>query len=190
MNMLYAGGYRGRFDHITENLMNLTAGTRILELCFGDIYVAEYCKKKGLVWTGIDINNKFVTRARRLGYNAHQSDLVTLDELPKADVCIMAGSLYHFHPHHTFQILEKMVDAADRLIISEPVSNLSSRRGLIGFLAKRAASIGKGNEEFRYNFPLLLATLKEHGSSLDCRVVSVKSIYKDSIIILEKNEKH
>ena len=102
----------------------------------------------------------------------------------------MAGSLYHFYPHHTFEILEKMLFAASTVVISEPVVNLSSRKGLLGFIAKRAASVGKRQESFRFTAATLSTLLKEYSASLHFDIVSVQSIGKDSIMILKKHGSH
>lgn len=186
MNILYRGKYRERFDQIVKHLEALRPDSKVLELCFGDIYIADHCKRIGLEWEGIDLNEKFVKFAKRQGYAAHLNDLIAMDELPKADVCIMAGSLYHFHPDYTFKILKKMFDAANRVIISEPVENLSSRKGILGILAKRAASVGKGHEEFRFDLSSLLLALKKYSTPLHFAIVGVQSIQKDTIVILEK----
>src|SRR5688572_15763466 len=136
MNVLYAGGYKERFNRVIEQIRDLPPNSQILELCFGDTYIADHCKRNGHHWRGIDLNNHFVEQAKKLGYDAHVEDLTISKELPKADVCIMIGSLYHFYPN-TPSILSKMLNAADTIIISEPVSNLSSRKGIIGFFAGR-----------------------------------------------------
>ena len=188
MNILYFGQYRKRFDHIIKNLKGLNPNARVLELCFGDIYIAEWCKRMNFSWQGIDLNRKFVQFAKGLGHSAQQGDLIIMNELPSADVCIMAGSFYHFHPANTFAVLKKMLDAANHVIISEPIENLSSKSGLIGFLAKRAAGVSKRNEEFRFDLTSLLSVLTKYSTPLHFKVVSVESIRKDSIVILEKHE--
>lgn len=189
MNILYLGKYKSRFDHVINHLRRLPPNSRVLELCFGDIYIANYCKKAGHQWRGIDINEGFVKKARGLGYEADYGDLTVIDKFPSADACIIAGSLYHFYPNETFNILAKMFEAADLIVISEPVLNLSSRRGLLGFIARRAASVGKRNENFRYDSSSLLLMLDKYKSRLNFRVISIQSAGKDSIVTLVKNEK-
>src|SRR6186997_1587632 len=94
MNLLYKGRYRARFEDITGLLEN---GTRsVCDLCFGDTVIAEWCRSRGIEWTGVDLNPHFCSRARRKGFRVLEGDLLTLD-LPAADVFVMAGSLYHFH---------------------------------------------------------------------------------------------
>ena len=186
MNLLYGGGYKERFNKVIEQIPDLPSNSQILELCFGDTFIADYCKEKGYQWKGIDLNEHFVKTAQKLGYDATCEDIAICKDLPKAKVCIMIGSLYHFHPN-TFPMLRKMVEAADTIIISEPVSNLSDNKGIIGFFAKRAANVGKGDETFRYDSTSFLSMIHENGSLLDFKILSSRRYKKDLIITLIKN---
>ena len=186
MNFLYFGRYKKRFAPVIDQIKDLPVNSRILELCFGDTYIAEYCKLTGFKWTGIDLNESFVAHARKSGYEAHFGDLTMVESLPMSDVCIMMGSLYHFHLQAP-SMLMKMLKTSNALIVSEPVLNLSSSKGLAGFLAKRAASVGKGNEVFRYNRSSLMAMLEENADPLNYHIASVKDHGKDLVIKLIKN---
>lgn len=186
MNILYLGKYKQRFKSIVTELEKLPPHSKILELCFGDIYIAEYCQRKGHAWKGIDINEHFVKHAQKSGYEAYYQDLTAIEVLPKSDLCIMIGSLYHFHPN-TETMLTKMLSASDTIVLSEPVSNLSSSKGLIGYLAKRAANTGKGHEEFRYNESSLLALLNTYCDKYNCKIVSSYHLGKDLMVKLTKN---
>ena len=186
MNALYAGKYKDRFDVVIKHLEALSLkNATVLELCFGDTYIADWCMNAGYAWVGIDINENFVLQARKKGYDASFGDLESVKELPKASVCIMMGSLYHFHLNESM-ILEKMFMAADYVIISEPVSNLSSRKGLVGFLARRAADAGKGDEKFRYNAASFLKMVDTHMAALNFNIVSSQQMGKDMIVTLAK----
>lgn len=187
MNLLYTGSYRERFNQVIKQIADLPTNSSILELCFGDIYIAEYCKRRGHAWRGIDLNKHFVKQAKQLGYDAHHDDLARLEKLPKASACIMMGSLYHFYPH-TLSMLNKMANASDMIIISEPVSNLSSRKGLLGYVAKRAASVGKRQETFRYDTNSLMALVTESCDLLNYKIVLAERLGKDFIIkLIKKN---
>lgn len=189
MNILYLGKYKMRFQPLIQQIQGLTTGTRILELCFGDVYLAEYCRKHGYEWTGIDINSHFVATARKLGFDARYADLAQLEVLPPADLCIMMGSLYHFHPDPAI-ILRKMFIASDQIVISEPVLNLSSQPGIVGFLAKRAASVGKGVEDFRYTRESFMNMLENNSRVIGYRIAEVEDHGKDLIVKLLKNAKY
>jgi hypothetical protein len=100
---------------------------------------------------GLDINQSFVDYAVQNNFNAKCVDLVTIKELDKSGMVIISGSLYHFAPQHTDALFTKILQSTGKILISEPVQNLSSKKGFIGYLARRSANAGKGNEEFRYN---------------------------------------
>ncbi|MBI5219670.1 MAG: class I SAM-dependent methyltransferase [Bacteroidia bacterium] len=158
MNLLYAFGYRQRF----RDVMALISGRdkKILELCFGDIYIAEECKTKNIEWTGMDINERFVGYASGKGYNAICADLLKTDEFPTSDACIMMGSFYHFYPE-VETMLVKMLRSAPKIIISEPVRNLSSAKGFIGMVSRKLSNAGKGPESFRFDEKSIVDTFNE-----------------------------
>ena len=177
MNLLYVTKYTKRFENIIS-LIN-TEDKKILELCFGDIYIAEYAKKKKKTWIGMDINEKFILYARDKGYNALHENVMSEQQFPKSDVCIMSGSLYHFIEDIEF-ILKKMLLCSPKVIISEPISNLSNNKYL-SFLAKKSANVGYGHEEFRFTEDSFLDTLDQYAEIL---LYSYNIIKKDRDILV------
>jgi hypothetical protein len=178
MHVLYSFKYRQRFDAVLKLVSEREK--RVLELCFGDIYIAERCRKRGIEWTGVDINAGFVKYASDRGYNAYCTDLMELEEFPAADVCIMMGSLYHFH-EDIESLLLKMLNSAPLVIISEPVRNLSSKKGMIGRISRKLTNAGKGPESFRYDMGNIIEILNNYSSILKYRF-NVVSMKKDIII--------
>jgi len=180
MNLLYGFRYRQRFRDIIAVIPGNAVS--ITELCFGDIYIAGECRRKEIRWTGIDINSAFVKFAGKKSYHAIHRDISIMDDLPPADVCIMSGSLYHFH-FDLENIILKMLHSAPVVILSEPVINLSSGNGWIGKLSRRFTNAGKGHENFRFDEKILLETLEQYKLRLDFtyRTISVK---KDMLIII------
>jgi hypothetical protein len=156
MNLLYFGKYKRRFSAITALIEN--KDRKLVELCFGDIFIAAYCKKMSKTWVGYDINKSFVDHAVCKGFEAHTADLLSVESLPSADVCILSGSLYHFHDSMD-QIFSLMMTCAPKIIISEPVRNITSRQGLIGKIAACLSNVGKGSEIFRYNYDSFIQNL-------------------------------
>jgi hypothetical protein len=156
MNLLYFGKYKKRFNDVIA-LFEKQDRT-IVELCFGDIYIASHCRKTGKTWTGYDMNRSFVANAIGKGYCAYCGDVAALESLPPADVCVIVGSLYHFHDAMD-KLLFLSLGSAPKIIISEPVRNLASRPGLIGKIAAVLSNAGKGQEQFRYNRESLLQML-------------------------------
>lgn len=157
MNVLYLGRYTRRFDEVIACLDPARDHT-VLEFCFGDVYVAEWCRRHGIEWTGIDLNAHFVDFAAARGYRALHGDLREQTSLPAADVVVTMGSLYHFHDMLA-ELLERVMAVSRRWVISEPIRNLSSAGGLLGMLASRSADAGHGHEVFRYDERTLAAAL-------------------------------
>lgn len=161
MTVLYRELYTKRFNRI---IAILSASDRsIVELCFGDICIADHCFRTKKRWKGIDINASFISFAKKRGFDAEYGDIMKLSKLPEADVCIMGGSLYHFHAS-TMHILSLMLASAPKIIISEPVTNITSIKGVIGNIASKASNAGNGAESFRYTkktFTEMLETASE-----------------------------
>jgi len=70
MNVIYGGSYRARFELITRFVANNKISS-VLELCFGDIIIAEYCKQLNINWKGIDINLGFTEYAKKKDTTLH-----------------------------------------------------------------------------------------------------------------------
>lgn len=156
MQCLYLGKYYNRFIPILSKIDANTGS--VLELCFGDLVIAEHCKKNGINWTGFDINKSFVLSAKKRGFNAIENDIMVSHKFPETSLLIIVGSLYHFH-NEMEQLFDKILKSSNHIIISEPIQNLSSMPGLIGFIAKRAANAGKGEESFRFNKKSLIDSI-------------------------------
>jgi hypothetical protein len=187
MNVLYGGKYKQRFEPVISELANLPKESKVLELCFGDTFIAAACQKAGHSWLGLDLNTRFIQHAKSLGFDARYGNLLTLPSLPRADVCIMLGSFYHFHKY-AIEILRKMIDAAPVIIFSEPVLNLSSQKGLLGFIAKRAGNAGNGDEAFRYNKQSFMKVLEDASQDLKFSIEEIAEFKKDIIIKIKRHE--
>jgi hypothetical protein len=181
MELLYVGRYRARFFPVCR----LIKGSKVTELCFGDTLIARYCQQKNIQWHGIDINANFVRHAEAKGYSATQQDIRRTDSFPVADTCIISGSLYHFHGELE-ELFGKMLAAAPYLIISEPVINLSSGKGLIGKLAKGSADIEGEEFSFRFTEEALLNEIKELSVKMNFRFTLREHFSKDLIFTIEK----
>lgn len=181
MNVLYGGAYRRRFQRVVAQI---PAGSRtVCELCFGDTWIARWCRDRDIAWTGFDLNRHFVERASRLGFDVRLGDIMTTT-LPAADVYVMAGSLYHFHDCLP-GLLERILGRTSRFVLSEPVRNLSSGPGLVGWLARRAANPGDGPAPFRYTATSLPEALARCRDELGYRIVVV-SQDRDLLAVLTR----
>ncbi|MCX5881307.1 MAG: hypothetical protein NTU74_05760 [Deltaproteobacteria bacterium] len=161
---------------------------RIIELCFGDIYIAEYCKKSLRQWTGYDINDVFIDFALKRGHHAVHADILSLKKLPQADALIFAGSLYHFNEnlHHIWQL---MTSCATKIILSEPIKNITSAKNFIGKIGARATAVRNGAEAFRFERDSLIEMLDyfQETYNFTYEIVSEK---KDILIIINERNQH
>lgn len=178
MNLLYKGNYTNRFDSVCEQIQ----GKTVTELCFGDTIIAAYCKKKGISWQGFDINRNFVNKALEKGFSAKHADIRNIN-LPSAETVIICGSLYHFHDQLE-KLLTQILVASSRIIISEPVINLSSRKGIIGKLAKGSAAVEGEEQHFRFSEKTLLAEMERLSQKLSFKYEIAGRISKDIVIII------
>ncbi len=154
MQAIYGGKYMQRFDPVNKSIP--VHCRSVLELCFGDLIIADYCKEKNISWTGYDINQSFVDNAVKKGYNAMVNDIIEMGDYPAVDLVVMTGSLYHFHDRLD-ELFLKITRSTNHIIISEPIKNLSSMAGPIGYLSRKLANAGKGSESFRFTKNTLLA---------------------------------
>jgi hypothetical protein len=182
MNVLYSFTYKKRFYDVVKEFSE--NDKNILDLCFGDIIIASECKRLGIQWMGIDMNENFVSFARKKGYNAVQNDITKIETLPLSDICIMVGSLYHFH-NEICLIIDKMLASSRRIIISEPIINLSSNEGFIGKISRRFTNAGKGAENFRFNKKSIIEALDtlKIKRNFEYRIISIN---RDILIEINK----
>lgn len=149
MRGLYGRHYADRYRVIADLV---TPGSTVLELCCGPGFLFErYLGPKGVTYTGLDMNPRFIARVVRLGGRGEVCDLAQAPELPAADTVIMQASLYHFLPDPA-PIVDRMRRAARRqVIVAEPVRNLAmSRLPILASLARRLTDPGTGAQPSRF----------------------------------------
>lgn len=181
MSLLYGGNYYRRFSAVSRHI----EGKKVTELCFGDTVIADFCRKHHIGWKGYDINPHFIKRAARKGFDVQPGNIKAMRSFAAADVCIMAGSLYHFHDE-TDALFEKMLACAPKIILSEPVINLSGRNGIIGKLAKASANVNGAGQSFRYTEKTLVAELERLQKKMNFTFSAAEQIDKDLVIIINR----
>ncbi len=184
MFLLYGGSYASRYDLIFNHLHQKKVRT-ILELCFGDILLAEFCRNNQINWTGIDRNEAFVRYAKKKGFNSIKNDIGIPGAFPGSDIVVISGALYHFHDSID-SLLEKILKSTDQILISEHAINFETTKGLIGFLGGIISNAGNRNEPFRYSTASLKVLLTEISSrhNLQCHFIGR---YKwDEVYLLSK----
>ncbi len=118
---LYLGQYNKRYKTII-NQIDPNTDKSVVELCFGDIFIANWCKNKNISWLGLDINDAFIKYARLKKYNVLKKYIDEKTEFGQSDLIIISGSLYHFKK--TINIfLDNILTQTNKLIIQEPAFN-------------------------------------------------------------------
>lgn len=186
MNILYLGKYRQRFRDIIEQIGK---GDRsVVELCFGDIHIASYCKNSARFWVGYDINNAFVSHAQKNGHHAVCADVLAIESLPRADVLIFAGSLYHFNGNLD-RIWDLMTSCSKKIVLSEPVQNITSLKNGIGKIGARASAVHNGAEVFRFDRESMIRMLNRFQEThhFSYRIISEK---KDILVTIHERPQY
>lgn len=150
MRVLYGRNYAKRMQVVAEEVPE---GASVVELCCGPgTLYRRYLRARNSAYIGLDVNDGFVQGLLADGVDARRVDLGNdAEPLPGADVALIQASLYHFLPHPE-PIVERMLAAArDRVIVSEPIRNLSSSGNpLLGRLGRRASEPGAGGGDQRF----------------------------------------
>src|SRR5215471_3027055 len=146
----YGRGYRERYRAIADLIPQRST---VLDVCCGPgILYQRYLRQKSVVYTGLDINEKFVRRVIGYGGAGEVCDLRSERPLPPADYVVMQASLYHFLPDPTAIISRMLAAARTALIVAEPVRNLThSRSRPVRWLARSITDPGVGIQPYRFN---------------------------------------
>jgi SAM-dependent methyltransferase len=162
MRVLYGRHYEARYRAIAELIPE---GSSVLDLCCGPgVLYDRHLRHKGVVYTGLDINRRFVARVGRSGATALVWNLNDGRELPSADFVVLEASLYQFLPNPE-PLLRRMLRAAcEAVIVAEPIRNLAtSRYAWIAALASRQSDPGLGAQARRFDEPALDAFIASLG---------------------------
>jgi SAM-dependent methyltransferase len=146
--------YRGKYVERSRAIADLIPeGSSVVDLCCGPATLYfSHLRRKGISYTGLDINEGFVTRLSSRGVPASLVDVTVDSLLPQGDYLVMQGSLYHFLPD-PYPVVERMLKAAKRnVIITEPVWNLAdSKNPFSSWLARKLTDPGTGDQPNRFN---------------------------------------
>lgn len=149
MLAVYGRHYRGRYSAIATLI---PAWSSVVELCCGPgVLYSRHLGTKNVRYLGLDYSPDFVGALQRRGVDAQLRDLRAPDPLPPADYQVMQASLYHFLPAPQ-GVLERMLAAAQvRVIIAEPVRNLTTDYPRLAGLFARATDPGTGASTARFD---------------------------------------
>jgi SAM-dependent methyltransferase len=164
MLALYGRHYSARSRAIAEII---PPGSSVLDLCCGPGFLFErHLRHKGVHYTGLDINPRFIARVRRLGGEGLVRDLHRDAPLPEADVVMIQASLYQFLPDVPPLIARMRESARRAVIVAEPIRNLSDRKiPLLSALARRHTDAGLGVRPRRFTEATLDALFESLGPS-------------------------
>jgi SAM-dependent methyltransferase len=149
MFALYGRHYRARYRAVAELV---PAGASVLDLCCGPATLYHrHLRAKGVNYTGLDINPRFIRHLVRGGGHGMVWDVHGPEALPQADYVLMHASLYHFLPDPG-PVVERMLRAArQQVIVAEPVRNLATGSSRwLALLARRHTDPGSGTAGGRF----------------------------------------
>jgi len=184
MLLLYGRHYASRYRAIADLIPN---GSSVLDLCCGPaLLYHRFLRAKSVQYTGLDINRAFINQLIRRGGNGQAWDLRSEKPLPRADYVIMQASLYHFLPDAS-PVVNRMLEAArKRVIIAEPIRNLTtSNSPVLAWLGRVFSDAGSGAEALRFTE----ASLAEFFSAYASRVTQCLSTTggREKIYVLNGN---
>jgi hypothetical protein len=123
MRALYGRYFETRYQVLADVVPERA---QVIDVCAGDMYLyRKHLRAKFVAYTGLDLSPHMVRQAQRWGVQAEEFNLWT-DDLPRAEFVILQASLYQFTPHAEGIVRKLLAAAQHKLILAEPVVNLSS----------------------------------------------------------------
>jgi SAM-dependent methyltransferase len=174
MLVLYGSAYKKRFHELAEVI---PAGGSVLDVCCGPATLFHhYLKRKGVRYTGLDINQRFIKQLSASGATGMVWNVEESRPLPRAQYVIMQASLYHFLPN-ALPIVERMLTAAEKqVVIAEPIRNVAdSQIPLLALLARKLTNPGTGDQPNRFNearLDALLQPYQKRGRVIESRLIA------------------
>ena len=160
MRMLHRSAFDARYRLVAAEVPE---GASVTEACCGDCELyRRSLQGKVSRYTGLEFSPAFVRAAQGHGIDCRETDLRTA-EIPEADVVIMQAALYQFHPDAAGMIRRLLQAAGRRVIIAEPVKNLSeSGSGLLRAISRKLTATDGSHHRFTTDtFLALVQTFPE-----------------------------
>jgi trans-aconitate methyltransferase len=156
MRLIYGKEYDARLKTIADLI---EPGWSVLDICCGDCRLKKFMEPN-CEYLGLDVNPRFVEWAKKSGTNAKSADVRT-SSWPTVDCVVLIASLYHFIPKHSEIILKALATAKKRVILSEPVNNLSQKSRMLSWLSSHLADPGTTWSNERFDNKKLLSFLQD-----------------------------
>lgn len=150
MLLLYGRHYFTRYRVLSELI---DPESSVLDLgCGPAILYKRYLRRKGVTYTGLDVNEIFIKGLESTNAHGLLWDLREDRDLPAADYVVMQASLYHFLPAPR-AVVERMLRAAGKaVLVAEPIRNWSnSGSSIFSRLGKRLTDPGTGEQSLRFS---------------------------------------
>ncbi|MFM7180026.1 MAG: class I SAM-dependent methyltransferase [Verrucomicrobiales bacterium] len=164
MRLLHVGHFEARY---TDLAALVPAGASIVEVCAGDARLyTRYLRDSNPAYIGLDNSPQFVEAGRKQGLEFRMFD-GKKDAIPTADIVIIQASL-HIFIREMDAFLDRLKAAArEKVIIAEPVRNMSSSSNPVVAKLARWLTRPRGGDDytgFRFDEHSLRSLLeKNHG---------------------------
>jgi len=137
MRLGYGPDYAARYALVADRIGE---SDDLLEVCCGHLGLYRHLARRGLVrsYVGLEQAPAMLRLARRGGVDVRAFDVRAGGALPAAGTVIMQASLYQFHDIADTLLPRLWAAARRRLVIAEPVRNLSQSRSRVARWAARA----------------------------------------------------
>lgn len=159
LRLLYNVHYNNRYREVSDLI---PAGGTVCDICAGDAALYRYflCKKN-VEYTVFDFNTKFTGWLSKKNIHSINANVIS-DAIPESDYIVMMGSLCQFIPNER-TILSKLVKATKkRLIVTEPIRNLSSSAfPIVRWLGRILSQTKESDHPHRFRYETLVPLLNE-----------------------------
>lgn len=147
MRLLYGVNFSARYKAVAKYVPDRS---QVVDVCSGDSYIyTKYLREREIDYLGLELN-PLRQHAQKKGVTVREFDLWK-NTVPISDIVILQASLYQFIPDQKKIVSKLLKSTRQRLIIAEPITNLSSSRNpLIANLAKKLTMPGKSSSETQY----------------------------------------
>jgi len=149
IRLMYGKNFCARYQQVANAI---PANCSVLDLCCGDAHLySHFLQQKNVEYTGLDTNPCFVKAAETKNIPIIKQTLTAQSSLPIVDIIIIQASLYHFINETPQFIQNLLAHAKEKVIITEPVKNLSSSSNpIIRFIAQRSGNTGEQHYAQRF----------------------------------------
>jgi SAM-dependent methyltransferase len=166
MRVLYGRAFSARYHAVAAFVPE---GATVVDVCCGPpILYRRFLREKGVRYTGVDINERFVAQVRAAGGEAMRCDVASASALPPGEIVVMHASLYHFLPDAAPVVAKLYAAASKRVVIAEPVRNLvDGQNSIVAAIARRIARPPGGHAMHRFTEAALDACFEPYAKSVE-----------------------